>query len=95
GEKLSGFTFIQRHAFTLFLELVEMTHPDNGVAKDLYAKDRRFEERFPELQTLLGNILQGYNKTVESAIDLLGYLDKVYTVNPAMKEAILTLCKEL
>ncbi|MBI2419930.1 MAG: hypothetical protein HYV28_18860 [Ignavibacteriales bacterium] len=62
GEKLSGFTFIQRHAFTLFFELVEMTRPDNGIAKDLYAKDRRFEERFSKLQTLIGNFLKGYNK---------------------------------
>lgn len=94
GEKLSGYTFIQRHAFTLFIELVEMIHPDNGIAKDLYAKDRRFEERYPELQMLLGNILQGYGKTAESATALLGYLDKRYTLNTAMKDAILALCKE-
>ncbi|MBI5726803.1 MAG: hypothetical protein HY965_03050 [Ignavibacteriales bacterium] len=93
GEKLSGYTFIQRHAFTLFIELIEMTHPDNGIAKDLFAKDRRFEERYPGLQELLDDLLQGYGKSVESAIAMLGYLDKSYTVNPAMKAAILSLCK--
>lgn len=94
NEKLSGLIFVEGHAFNLFLELLYMTEQgDNKVFKDIYSKERRIENRFPWLSEYMSKFLQGYDKTKESARELINYLDEKYKVNKFMKETILKLCE--
>jgi len=61
---------------------------------DVFSKDRRFEQRHPELPAHLSRFLQGYDRVAASAQEMLTYLDQNYVVHPDMKRLILTLCGE-
>jgi hypothetical protein len=94
GEKLSAARFIQQYALDRVLELVAMAgkEPDG---EDVFAPERRFEQRFPETARMLPSFLQGYDRSPESALAILGYLERRYDVNPAMARAIRELCSVL
>jgi hypothetical protein len=89
GEQLSAWRFVQGHAFTLFLELVEYDRSD--LTSDVFSKERRFEQRHPEWSAQLGRFLQGYDRVAESAQEMLSHLDRHYAVHPAIKRVILKL----
>jgi hypothetical protein len=96
GEWLSGFTYIHNQALPLFMELVSRHYmPVHGVSEDPYTKARRFESRYPGIETELKSMLQGYERTRESALAMLAWLDRIYTVNPLMKVGIVSLCGEV
>ena len=92
GEQLSAWRFVQVHAFTLLLELIEFDQTDPTL--DVFTKDRRFEQRHPDWPTHLRRFLQGYDRVVESAQEILAYLDENYTVHSDIKRVILALCGE-
>jgi lincosamide nucleotidyltransferase B/F len=87
GEQLSAWRFVQGHAFTLLLELIEMDSTDPTL--DIFSKERRFEQRHPDWPTHLDRFLQGYNRVAESAQEMLTYLDENYAMQPEIKRAIL------
>jgi lincosamide nucleotidyltransferase B/F len=91
GEQLSAWRFVQGHAFTLLLELIEFDRSDPSL--DVFSKERRFEQRHPEWPAHLSRFLAGYDRVVESAQKMLTYLDENYTVQPDIKRVILNLCR--
>jgi hypothetical protein len=87
GEQLSAWRFVQVHAFTLLLELIEFDQADPTL--DVFSKDRRFEQRHPEWPAHFRRFLQGYDRVAESAQEMLTYLDQRYAVHPDIKRVIL------
>ena len=94
GEKLSGYRFIQGHAFNLLIDLVEMTEKPTSDMKDIYSKERRFEERYPDSVELFNKVLLGYRRTKESAAEMIKYIENKYEINKAMRSIILDLCSK-
>jgi hypothetical protein len=93
GELLSAQRFIQHFAVDRLLELISMK-PSAGVSVDTFAIERRFELLFPGSETVLGNCIQGYVHSAESALALLGYLEADFDINPALAQRIRTLAQE-
>ncbi len=81
GEKLSAFRFVQVYAVDRIIELSQFLAEENPVDPDPFVFDRRFEQRFPEFATALPGMMQGYEHTPQSALDLLKQLEAVYPVN--------------
>ncbi|HEY1013984.1 MAG TPA: hypothetical protein VGE07_14830, partial [Herpetosiphonaceae bacterium] len=88
GELLSAARFIQGYALDRVLELMEQDAPAAAAGRDPFAPDRRCEERLPELAAELPAFAQGYARSRESAIALLEFLERRFTVEPAMARAI-------
>jgi hypothetical protein len=91
GEQLSAWRFVEGHAFTLLLELIEFERSDPSL--DVFSKERRFEQRHPDWPAHLSRFLQGYDRVAESAQEMLAYLDQHYTVDPNIKRVVLNLCQ--
>jgi hypothetical protein len=91
GEKLSAARFIQGYAVDRIIELSELVEQEMPVARDNYTVDRRYERRFPLTSKRLSQFMQGYDRSVESAREILKFLDEHFEVNPTIKELILTL----
>ncbi|RIK23856.1 MAG: hypothetical protein DCC51_02080 [Anaerolineae bacterium] len=91
GEKLSACRFIQHYAVDRVLDLISWSSQETTVAADPFDMPRRFEQRYPEPAQTLPKFMQGYERSIESANAILEWLDARYEVNPAMKEAILSL----
>jgi lincosamide nucleotidyltransferase B/F len=91
GEQLSAWRFVQGHAFTLLLELIEFDRSDPSL--DVFSKERRFEQRHPDWPAHLSRFLLGYDRVAESAQEMLVYLDQCYAVDPNIKRVILNLCQ--
>lgn len=94
GEKLSALRFIQGHAVDRIVELAERVEAVNPAAADTFDRNRRVEGRIPALAEVLPSMVQGYTRNCESALAALGYLERHFEVNPALKAAILALCGE-
>ena len=92
GEKLAAMHLIQLHAVDRLLELAERIDPAAPSPRDPFALERRYEQRHPRIAQALPSFAQGYERSVESARAVLGFLDEHFEVNPAMRRAILELC---
>ena len=88
GEKLSAARFIQHFAADRLPELAELIEDEVPAPKDIFAYERRFEQRFPGLAKELPAFIQGYEHSRESAGAILGYLERRFEANPAMALAI-------
>jgi len=91
GEKLSAFQFIQVYALGRVVDLagqIETAQPGHA---DIFVNERRFEQRFPGIAQQLPQFMPGYEGTPAAAIAILHFLDQHFPVNPAIKEAILSL----
>jgi lincosamide nucleotidyltransferase len=80
GERLSAMVFIQQHAFSMLLELIESVE-NTMVAGgressdyDVFGRDRRLEQRQPELIPLMKKFLPGYENSVQAAREMLEYM---------------------
>jgi hypothetical protein len=91
GEKLSAMRFIQGYAVDRFIELSRLISPQSDVEADAFDGPRRYEQRFPALAETLPEIMQGYERSPESAVALLVLLEAHFAVDPAMRAAILAL----
>ncbi len=94
GEKLSAMRFIQWYAVDRLLELSEHLASARPIARDDFAIDRRFEQRYPELATNLTQWMPGYEHNCEAALAILEFLEQHFKVNGAMAGAIRHLCKK-
>jgi len=92
GEILSGTRFIQSYAVDHVLELAASLETAQGATEDPYARERRYELRYPQAARSLLAFIQGYDKNAESALAILLFLEQHFVVNPAMSAAIRELC---
>jgi hypothetical protein len=88
GEKLSSARFIQHYALDRVLELVARVGEEAPGHEDTFALERRFEQRFPRTARSLPRFLQGYERSAESALAMLDFLERHFDVSPAMARAI-------
>lgn len=93
GERLSAMRLIQTHAVDRLIELAPHLQRPTSASADPFAPERRFEARYPEVAAMLPHFAQGYDRSVESALAILAFLERHTTVNTAIKERILDLCK--
>jgi hypothetical protein len=88
GEKLSAQRFIQHYAVDRVLELTAQAGGATAVPADPFSVERRFEARFPAVAALLPRFVQGYDRSLESALAILVHLERTTAVNPAMAARI-------
>jgi hypothetical protein len=93
GEKLSAARFIQGHALDRLIDLSEYIEPEPQHGRDPFSKTRRYEQRYPNLAPELPNLIQGYDRCVESALANLDFLEQRFEVNEAMRAEILNLAQ--
>lgn len=94
GEKRSAMKFVQVYAVDRLLELIDRATPfGHESMKDAFDVDRRLEQRNPDCKEILALCCQGYNRTPESALQILHFLEQHALVNPAMKAEIERLAK--
>ena len=94
GEKLSASRFIQQYAVDRILELSAQLEPEQQAQKDPFSNERRYEQRFPLAARRLPDFVQGYERSRESALMILAFLEAHFEVNPAIASAIRALCRE-
>jgi len=92
GEKLSALRSVQFHAVERALELAERVEPESPADRDPFSNERRYERRYPGMAQDLPQFLQGYERTPQSALALLSFLERRFDVNPAMAAAIRERC---
>ena len=92
GEKLSGSRFVQSYALDRLIDLVDQIEHSEPEFVDEFMSDRRLEARFPKFAQLLPTFTQGYERTAESALAQLVFLNTHFTVNQAMCDRITELC---
>ena len=90
GEKLSAFRFIQQHAVDRVLDLMAREDGDRQ-GGDPLDRPRRFERNHVDLAAELPSLMQGYERSPESAAAMLAFLDARYELDPVMKGAIVGL----
>ncbi|THF81640.1 hypothetical protein [Cohnella fermenti] len=88
GEKLSAMRFIESYPIDGLLSVMHLLEPEVDYYPDRFGNERRAERRFPKFASVLGGMLQGYDRIPESALQLLSYLESFYPVNPRMCEEI-------
>jgi hypothetical protein len=91
GEKLSALRFIQGYAIDRIVQLAPFIETEQPAHLDAFIGERRFEQRFPHLSEDLPSFMQGYDRSPESALAILEFLERHFTVHPAMKQAIMKL----
>jgi hypothetical protein len=94
GEKLSAARFIQNYAVDHILQLTEQIEMAQFVFIDQYNPERRFEKRFPNIAAHLPSFVQGYDRSPQSALAILEFLEVHFVVNPAIAAHIRDLCAE-
>lgn len=94
GEKLSAARFIQQYAVDNILRLAPLIEAEQPAHTDPFNAERRFEQRYPITAAHLSRFVQGYDRSVESAREILAWLEAHFEVNAAMRDAILSLCDE-
>lgn len=92
GETLAAMRAIQVCAVDRVLELGALLEAETGADRDVFAFERRYEQRYPAAARSLPGFMQGYGCNVESARAILDFLDARFELNPAMKRAIEGLC---
>ena len=93
GEKLSAMRFIQGYAVDRLLELAPLLVEEQSAFPDPFANERRFEQRFPDLEDLLPAFMPGYDQSMIAAQNILNFLDEHYQINRAIKAEIRSLCE--
>ena len=93
GERLSAQRFIQHYAVDRVVELAALVEAERPAPRDQFAGERRFERRFPGVTARLPEFVQGYARSRESALAILGFLEARFEVNPAMARAVRELCE--
>jgi hypothetical protein len=92
GEKLSAMRLIQCYAVDRILELSEKIETAHSSPQDAFAPERRYEQRHPCIAAELPSFAQGYERSVESALAILTFVESHFEVNQSLKEALLELC---
>jgi len=91
GEKLSAARFVQGHALDRLIELDDSlaAGADAAAGVDPFTRERRLEQRRPELARELPQLAPGYLATPQAALAMLAALERRgVAVDAAMKEHI-------
>jgi hypothetical protein len=88
GEKLSAQRFIQHYAVDRVVDLIARVETEIPAFRDLFANERRVEVRYPIETRHLPQMVQGYERSVESAAAILTWLEQHFDINRAMAQAI-------
>lgn len=92
GEKLSAMRFCQSFALDRLIDLVNRIETPKDGNIDVFVADRRLENRYPNFAQSLPTFAQGYERTPQSILAQLDFLDTHFNVNPAMRSLIIKLC---
>jgi hypothetical protein len=95
GEALSAQRLIQVHAVDRLLDLWPSISRTSPAARDVFDSTRRAEQRFPDLPPHLARFVQGYDRSPESALALLEFLEARFDINPALSARITELAAGL
>lgn len=95
GEKLTAARCIQNEALAQVLACAHLIEEENSCYRDVFQNERRFEKRFPRLARSLPQMIQGYEKSPESALAILEFMETFFEINPYMKALITNLAHEL
>ena len=91
GEKLSAMRLIQGYAVDRVIELAERINTSASSAGDMFAPERRYEQRQPAIAQELPAFMQGYDRSIESAQAILVFLERHFPVNKPFKQALMEL----
>ena len=91
GEKLTAARFIQGHAVDRILQLAPFIEEPQTTYKDPFDPDRRLEHNYPALADELPAFIPGYNKSPQAAQAILIFLERQFSINQPMKDAIMRL----
>lgn len=94
GEKLSGAYFVQWFALAHILDLADRIETPQAGEADLFMGERRFEQRHPLIAADLPEMLGGYDRTIESARAILAFLERHFSINLHIRDAIRALCDD-
>ncbi|MCX8130399.1 MAG: hypothetical protein N3I35_09900 [Clostridia bacterium] len=95
GEKLSALRLIENHAVNQLTSIVHLIEIKTESYADKFCNNRRIEKQYPGFSKHLGKMLQGYEKSPQSAIYILEYLEDLYPVNKELSNAIKNLAFQL
>lgn len=93
GEKITAVRFVEGYAVDRVLELMTMLEAPQPAYPDIFQRERRFEQRYPQMAQYLPAMMQGYQRVPQSAVAILTFLDEHFEVNEALKAEILQLCE--
>ena len=82
---------IQGYAVDRVLELAERIEASAASAGDVFAPERRYEQRHPSIANELPAFMQGYDRSIESAQAILVFLERHFQVNKAFKQTLIDL----
>ena len=95
GEVLSGWQFVQCHAFNMLVDYVQRKQQHSLVAsKDKFSAHRRFEKMFPDLVRFLPSMVGGYEDVQQSALAIVVFMVNQFQVRNAMVDEIKRMCKD-
>ncbi|WP_437338816.1 hypothetical protein [Sorangium sp. So ce394] len=92
GEKLSAYRFVQGYAVDRVMELLPHIRTPEPVHRDPFGRERRIEQQYPDMTADFASFMQGYERTPESALSLLRWVERYFEVNPAMRRLVEELC---
>lgn len=88
GEQLSAARFIQNYAVDQILNMAGEVEQARPALTDPFNVERRFEQRFPDVASQLPVFVQGYDRSRESALAILSFLEAHFEVNKALAARI-------
>jgi len=88
GEKLTASRFIQHYAVDQILNMASEIEQAKPALIDPFGVERRFEQRFPDVAARLPSFIQGYDRSRESALAILAFLEAHFEVNAAIAARI-------
>jgi hypothetical protein len=88
GEKLSAQRFIQHYAVDRVVDLIARIETEVPANRDVFANERRVEQRYPIETRHLPEFVQGYDRSLQSAAAILNWLEQHFDINAAMAQAI-------
>lgn len=88
GEKLSAYFLIQHRCVERLVSLLRMNSNVNNLNLDLFNESRRFEGNFQNNIEEFSRFMLGYDNTLESAENIMKYLESNYTINQEFSHRI-------
>lgn len=88
GERLSAQRLVQHAAVDRIVELAAHLEQPAIASSDPFSRDRRFERKYPALAERLPRFVPGYERTPESAREILAFLEEHFDINPAMASRV-------
>jgi len=96
GERLSAARMVQGHALDRLVELdaLRLANSSSSVSVDPFSRERRLEQRQPDLARELPQLVPGYSHTPRAALAILAALARRgASLDPSMQERIRTLAQ--